>query len=100
MDYDKLKNEKGLRASMLQEANGELLRELEKYSAQLKDTLKENGELKTLYLQVYYYYEYYPRKNVVLIVILCKNTIKFLSLNVFEWRPNLTKVHKKKISTH
>lgn len=52
MDYEKLQNEKGLRASMLQETNGELLRELEKYSAQLKDTLKENGELKTLYLQV------------------------------------------------
>lgn len=53
IDYEKLKNDKGLRASMLQEANGELLHELEKYSAQLKDTLKENGELKTLYLQVY-----------------------------------------------
>lgn len=54
MDYEKLKNDKDLRANMLQEANGELLRELEKYSAQLKDTLKENGELKTLYLQVCY----------------------------------------------
>ncbi|XP_045504125.1 intracellular protein transport protein USO1 [Colias croceus] len=52
MDYEKLKNEKGSRASLVQEANADLLRELEKYSTQLKDTLKENGELKTLYLQV------------------------------------------------
>ncbi|KAM3961122.1 LOW QUALITY PROTEIN: chromosome segregation ATPase asterless [Aphomia sociella] len=51
MDYDKLKSEKGSRASIVQEANADLLRELERYSAQLKDTLKENGELKNLYLQ-------------------------------------------------
>ncbi|CAK1593904.1 unnamed protein product [Parnassius mnemosyne] len=52
MDYEKLKTEKGSRASIVQEANADLLRELERYSAQLKDTLKENGELKNLYLQV------------------------------------------------
>ncbi|XP_047537466.1 putative leucine-rich repeat-containing protein DDB_G0290503 [Vanessa atalanta] len=52
MDYEKLKNEKGSRASLVQEANADLLRELERYNGQLKDTLKENGELKTLYLQV------------------------------------------------
>ncbi|CAF4920578.1 unnamed protein product [Pieris macdunnoughi] len=52
MDYEKLKIERGSRASLVQEANADLLRELENYSAQLKDTLKENGELKTLYLQV------------------------------------------------
>lgn len=52
MEYDKLKSEKGSRASIVQEANADLLRELERYSAQLKDTLKENIELKTLYLQV------------------------------------------------
>ena len=52
LDYDKLKAEKGSRASIVQEANADLLRELERYSGQLKDTLKENGELKTLYLQV------------------------------------------------
>lgn len=52
LDYDKLKSEKGSRASIVQEANADLLRELERYSGQLKDTLKENGELKTLYLQV------------------------------------------------
>lgn len=51
LDYDKLKLEKGSRASLVQEANADLLRELERYSGQLKDTLKENGELKTLYLQ-------------------------------------------------
>ncbi|KAL0819009.1 hypothetical protein ABMA28_008294 [Loxostege sticticalis] len=51
MEYDKLKSEKGSRASIVQEANADLLRELERYSAQLKDTLKENIELKTLYLQ-------------------------------------------------
>ncbi|XP_063896974.1 myosin-6 [Helicoverpa armigera] len=51
LDYDKLKSEKGSRASIMQEANADLLRELERYSGQLKDTLKENGELKTLYLQ-------------------------------------------------
>ncbi|KAJ0172223.1 hypothetical protein K1T71_012196 [Dendrolimus kikuchii] len=48
---DKLKAEKGSRASIVQEANADLLRELERYSGQLKETLKENGELKTLYLQ-------------------------------------------------
>lgn len=47
-----MKSEKGSRASIVQEANADLLRELERYSAQLKDTLKENIELKTLYLQV------------------------------------------------
>ncbi|XP_068619613.1 putative leucine-rich repeat-containing protein DDB_G0290503 [Battus philenor] len=52
MEYEKLKTEKGSRASIVQEANADLLRELERYSGQLKDTLKENGELKTLYLQV------------------------------------------------
>ncbi|CAH2054469.1 unnamed protein product, partial [Iphiclides podalirius] len=52
MDHEKLKTEKGSRASMVQEANADLLRELERYNGQLKDTLKENGELKTLYLQV------------------------------------------------
>ena len=52
MEYDKLKSEKGSRASLVQEANADLLRELEKYNGQLKETLKENGELKTLYLQV------------------------------------------------
>lgn len=52
MDYEKLKSEKGSRASIVQEANTDLLRELERYSGQLKDILKENGELKTLYLQV------------------------------------------------
>lgn len=52
LDYEKLKSEKGSRASIVQEANADLLRELERYSGQLKDTLKENGELKTLYLQV------------------------------------------------
>ncbi|KAG6456124.1 hypothetical protein O3G_MSEX009579 [Manduca sexta] len=51
MEHDKLKMEKGSRASIVQEANADLLRELERYSGQLKDTLKENGELKTLYLQ-------------------------------------------------
>ncbi|XP_026761573.2 centrosomal protein of 152 kDa [Galleria mellonella] len=51
MEYDKLKSEKGSRASIVQEANADLLRELERYSAQLKETLKENGELKNLYLQ-------------------------------------------------
>ncbi|XP_022834016.1 paramyosin [Spodoptera litura] len=51
LDYEKLKSEKGSRASIVQEANADLLRELERYSCQLKDTLKENGELKTLYLQ-------------------------------------------------
>ncbi|XP_026735820.1 intracellular protein transport protein USO1-like isoform X2 [Trichoplusia ni] len=51
LDYEKLKTEKGSRASIVQEANADLLRELERYSGQLKDTLKENGELKTLYLQ-------------------------------------------------
>ncbi|XP_049885424.1 girdin [Pectinophora gossypiella] len=51
MEYDKLKNERGSRASIVQEANADLLRELERCSGQLKDTLKENGELKTLYLQ-------------------------------------------------
>lgn len=51
MEYEKLKSEKGSRASMVQEANADLLRELERYSGQLKETLKENGELKTLYLQ-------------------------------------------------
>ncbi|XP_075984478.1 uncharacterized protein LOC142982064 [Anticarsia gemmatalis] len=51
LDYEKLKSEKGSRASIVQEANADLLRELERYSGQLKDTLKENGELKTLYLQ-------------------------------------------------
>ncbi|XP_013186245.2 protein Hook homolog 3 [Amyelois transitella] len=51
LEYDKLKSEKGSRASIVQEANADLLRELERYSAQLKDTLKENGELKNLYLQ-------------------------------------------------
>ncbi|XP_045538046.1 centrosomal protein of 152 kDa [Papilio machaon] len=52
MDYEKLKTEKGSRASIVQEANADLLRELERCSGQLKDTLKENGELKNLYLQV------------------------------------------------
>ncbi|XP_013166273.1 PREDICTED: centrosomal protein of 152 kDa-like [Papilio xuthus] len=52
MDHEKLKTEKGSRASIVQEANADLLRELERYSAQLKDTLKENAELKNLYLQV------------------------------------------------
>ncbi|XP_034836034.1 uncharacterized protein [Maniola hyperantus] len=52
MEYDKLKTEKGSRASLVQEANADLLRELETYNGRLKDTLKENGELKTLYLQV------------------------------------------------
>ncbi|CAG4965992.1 unnamed protein product [Parnassius apollo] len=52
MDYEKLKTEKGSRASIVQEANADILRELERYSAQLKDTLKENGELKNLYFQV------------------------------------------------
>ncbi|CAH2095338.1 unnamed protein product [Euphydryas editha] len=52
MEYDKLKTEKGSRASLVQEANADLLRELERYNGQLKETLKENGELKTLYLQV------------------------------------------------
>ncbi|XP_012550342.2 myosin-11 isoform X2 [Bombyx mori] len=52
MEYDKLRSEKGSRATIVQEANADLLRELEKYSSQLKDTLRENGELKTLYLQV------------------------------------------------
>ncbi|CAB3233435.1 unnamed protein product [Arctia plantaginis] len=51
LDYEKLKSEKGSRASIVQEANADLLRELERYSGQLKDTLKENGELKSLYLQ-------------------------------------------------
>lgn len=54
MEYDKLKSEKGSRASLVQEANADLLRELERYSTQLKNALKENGELKTLYLQVSY----------------------------------------------
>lgn len=52
MDYEKLKNEKGSRASLVQEANVDLLRELEKNNNTLKDTLRENGELKTLYIQV------------------------------------------------
>ncbi|CAH0731881.1 unnamed protein product, partial [Brenthis ino] len=52
MDYEKLKTEKGSRASLVQEANADLLRELEKYNGQLKETLRDNGELKTLYLQV------------------------------------------------
>ncbi|KPJ10760.1 hypothetical protein RR48_07766 [Papilio machaon] len=52
MDYEKLKTEKGSRASIVQEANADLLRELERCSGQLKDTLKENGELKNLYLQI------------------------------------------------
>ncbi|XP_023951401.2 putative leucine-rich repeat-containing protein DDB_G0290503 [Bicyclus anynana] len=52
MEYDKLKSEKGSRASLVQEANADLLRELDTYNGRLKDTLKENGELKTLYLQV------------------------------------------------
>lgn len=52
MEHDKLKAEKGSRASIVQEANSDLLRELERYSGQHKETLKENGELKTLYLQV------------------------------------------------
>ncbi|CAG9793262.1 unnamed protein product [Diatraea saccharalis] len=51
MDYDKLKSEKGSRASMAQEANASLLRELERCGDKLKDTLRENGELKNLYLQ-------------------------------------------------
>ncbi|KAJ2954789.1 hypothetical protein O0L34_g3094 [Tuta absoluta] len=52
MEYDKLREEKGSRASMAAEANADLLRELERCSQQLKDTLRENGELKSLYLQV------------------------------------------------
>lgn len=52
LDYEKIKSEKGSRASIVQETNADLLRELEKYSTQLKETLKENGELKNLYLQV------------------------------------------------
>ncbi|CAK1545587.1 unnamed protein product [Leptosia nina] len=52
MEHEKVKNERGSRASLVQEANADLLRELEKYSAQMKDTLKDNGELKTLYLKV------------------------------------------------
>ncbi|XP_059051808.1 centrosomal protein of 152 kDa isoform X2 [Achroia grisella] len=51
MEYDKMKSEKGSRASIVQDANAGLLRELERCSAQLKETLKENGELKNLYLQ-------------------------------------------------
>ncbi|KAI5645752.1 hypothetical protein NE865_02022 [Phthorimaea operculella] len=43
---------KGSRASMAAEANADLLRELERCSQQLKDTLRENGELKSLYLQM------------------------------------------------
>ncbi|KAI8437618.1 hypothetical protein MSG28_011877 [Choristoneura fumiferana] len=51
MDHDKLKAEKGSRASIVQEANADLLRELERCSTQLKGTIKENAELKNLYLQ-------------------------------------------------
>ncbi|XP_072933382.1 uncharacterized protein [Epargyreus clarus] len=49
-----LELEKGVasRAAQVQAATTELLRELERCSAQLKDTLRENSELKTLYLQV------------------------------------------------
>lgn len=53
MDHDKLKAEKGSRASIVQEANADLLRELERCSLQLKGTIKENAELKNLYLQVF-----------------------------------------------
>lgn len=52
MEYEKLKTEKGSRASLIQEANADLMRELERYNGQLKETLKENTELKMLYLQV------------------------------------------------
>ncbi|RVE45416.1 hypothetical protein evm_009934 [Chilo suppressalis] len=51
LEYDKLKCEKGSRASLAQEANADLLRELERCGDKLKDTLRENGELKNLYLQ-------------------------------------------------
>ncbi|XP_041982798.1 intracellular protein transport protein USO1-like [Aricia agestis] len=52
MEYEKLKTERGSRASLVQDANADLLRELDRYAAQLKDIKKENGDLKTLYLQV------------------------------------------------
>ncbi|XP_048478101.1 putative leucine-rich repeat-containing protein DDB_G0290503 [Plutella xylostella] len=51
LEYDKLKSEKGGRATLVQEANADLLKELERCSTQLKEVLKENSELKSLYLQ-------------------------------------------------
>lgn len=52
LEHDKLQSERGGRATLVSEANAGLLEELERCSSQLKDTLRENGELKTLYLQV------------------------------------------------
>ncbi|KOB76571.1 Uncharacterized protein OBRU01_06006 [Operophtera brumata] len=52
MEHDKLRASKGSRAATAQEASADLLRELERCSAQRKDTLHENAELNNLYLQV------------------------------------------------
>ncbi|XP_050672408.1 early endosome antigen 1 [Leptidea sinapis] len=52
MEYEKLQSIATNRAGAAHEANADLLQELERYSSSMKETLKENGELKTLYLQV------------------------------------------------
>ncbi|KAL4702718.1 hypothetical protein ACJJTC_011583 [Scirpophaga incertulas] len=51
MESEKLKSEKGSRASIAQEANADLLRELESCGTRLKDALTENCKLKSLYLE-------------------------------------------------
>ncbi|GBP36145.1 Centrosomal protein of 152 kDa [Eumeta japonica] len=52
LQHEKLRAERTSHASLVQEANADLLRELERISSHLKETLKECAELKTLYLDV------------------------------------------------
>ncbi|XP_063375069.1 GRIP and coiled-coil domain-containing protein 2 isoform X1 [Cydia amplana] len=51
LEYDKAKESRGGRASLAAAAHADLLRELERCSAQLRAALSDNTELKTLYLQ-------------------------------------------------
>ncbi|XP_063380221.1 myosin-9-like [Cydia fagiglandana] len=51
LEHDKVKESRGGRASLAAAANADLLRELERCSAQLRAALADNTELKTLYLQ-------------------------------------------------
>ncbi|XP_061728224.1 GRIP and coiled-coil domain-containing protein 2-like [Cydia pomonella] len=51
LEHDKVKESRGGRASLAAAANADLLRELERCSAQLRSAVSDNTELKTLYLQ-------------------------------------------------
>ncbi|XP_047988844.1 myosin-9-like [Leguminivora glycinivorella] len=51
LEHDKVKESRGGRASLAAAANADLLRELERCSAQLRSAVGDNTELKTLYLQ-------------------------------------------------